>query len=211
MAKVNGTSLECLTQCCLFWENKMQMVPTNLKLFILESRYDAKASLSSIRFIACMIGKKSSYTPSTALLVDSQRVLHAFLTFFSTADLALWDSFIFRQDSCALTRTAVSFGELAKNFQSCKEDSFHLCDILRLVTCTSECQGKPVADTLYIQQLTVKLLQSGSYSSFLACHNLCTIAYQTHHFQNVSYLDCPGYIVQLFRHCQTTTVPKHRQ
>jgi len=91
---------------------KMKMAPTNLKLFIMESRYDAKPPLSSVRFITCMIGTKFSYTPSTALLVDSQRVLHAFWTFFATADLALSDSFIFPQDSCAFTRTAVRFGEL---------------------------------------------------------------------------------------------------
>ena len=54
------------------------------KIFILDSRYITKPSFSAVRLIACMIGTKSTYTPSTALLVDSQRVLKAFRTFFAT-------------------------------------------------------------------------------------------------------------------------------
>ena len=67
-----------------------------------------------------MIGTKSSYTPSTALLVTRQRVLQAFRTFFATTDLAFSNSFILRHHSCAFTKRAVCLGDLAKNFQSCK-------------------------------------------------------------------------------------------
>ena len=63
---------------------KIYIVPMDFKIFILDSRYITKPSFSAVRLIACMIGTKSSYTPSTALLVDSQRVLKAFRTFFAT-------------------------------------------------------------------------------------------------------------------------------
>ena len=100
---------------------KIYIVLKNLKIFILDSRYVAKPSFSSAGLIACMMGTKFSYTPSTTLLVDSsQCVLQVFCTFFTTTYLAFSDSFILCHDSCAFTKRAVRLGNLAKNFQSCK-------------------------------------------------------------------------------------------
>ena len=180
---------------------KMEMAPTNLKLFILESRYNAKPSLSSVRFIACMIGTKSSYTPSTTLLVDSQHVLHAFWTFFATADLALSDSFIFRQDSCAFTRTAVRFGELGKNFQICKRIP-STCGIY-FVSSLAPVQAKA---SLWQIQCTFSslLLSCFSYAAtpfFWAAITCAPSLTRLIIFRmSSSQLDCPGYTLQLFWH-----------
>ena len=120
------------------------------KLFILDSRYVAKPFFSSARLIACLIRTKSSYTPSTALLVHSQRVLQAFRTFFATTDLAFSDSFILRHDSCAFTKRAVRLGNLTKKLPELQKDSFDLCDVFCLITRTSTSKGQFVTDTVHI-------------------------------------------------------------
>ena len=93
---------------------KIYIVPMDFKIFILDSRYITKPSFSAARLIACMIGTKSTYTPSTAWLVDSQRVLEAFHTFFATTDPMFSDSFILHHNSCTFTTRAVCVGDLVK-------------------------------------------------------------------------------------------------
>ena len=78
---------------------KIYIVLKNLKIFILDSRYVAKPSFSSAGLIACMMGTKFSYTPSTTLLVDSSQCVYKLFAPFSPQHTLLFPIASF----CAMT------------------------------------------------------------------------------------------------------------
>lgn len=174
MAKVNGTSLECLTQCCQFWENSLQNVDgTNKREALHFGKQVRCQSIFVINQIYCLYDRKKIFIHPINSVTYRQPVCPAcFSDLLFHSRPCFMGQFHFSPRLVCFNQNCCSFWRVSKELPEMQEDSFHLCDILHLVTCTSARQGQPVADTVYIQQLTVKLLQSGSYSSLVACHDL---------------------------------------